>query len=202
MRLPDAPVTEEPHKPGLRPPRYTMRGLWALVTVLCVVFAVWASWGALAALGLLFLLLTIGAHVAGNAIGTRLRGADAAPGETPRRPRVEIRAAPTTQLSEHRSFPVVLGGLTIAGMVLGGGFGGAALAHSLWERSTAASIAVGVLASAMLGGMAFLALGGFAYVAWGAIGQAHREASRPGDRAREPRARTARCEPPRHNRPR
>lgn len=59
--------------PGLPPPRFGMRGLWAAMTLLCVLFSLMAAVSA--AVGMVILLLvSLGAvHIAGNALGSRLR---------------------------------------------------------------------------------------------------------------------------------
>ncbi|MCI0357192.1 MAG: hypothetical protein L0211_01745, partial [Planctomycetaceae bacterium] len=62
-----------PTTPRLRPPQFGLRTLLFVVTV-CAVLAALSKWVTpLVFLCLVFLALTIIAHVAGNAIGTRLR---------------------------------------------------------------------------------------------------------------------------------
>ncbi len=60
-------------EPALRPPRFTLRTLWIVITALCCLFAVMASLSALWSAMLLLFLCLIAAHVLGNSLGTKLR---------------------------------------------------------------------------------------------------------------------------------
>src|SRR5688572_27186209 len=114
----------------LPPPRFGLRTLLLVVTGCAVIFAMsnWLSPIALA--GVVMLVLCVIAHVAGNAIGTRLRelgpsrrsGRDSAAEPLARPQGADF--APVTRLSQRQSlgWPIILGtaGGTLAGAVGGG----------------------------------------------------------------------------------
>jgi hypothetical protein len=170
------------HRPGLQPPRFSLASLFLIVTVLGVLFAAMTYLGAYAVLIFVVFLLTVAAHVAGNAIGTQLRenGNRRPMSDAPRpkqRPIAPTDFAPASQL-HHRSalgMPIVI--TTVVGSVVGGALGGYGLTM-LMERPTLSAILLGVIASAVLGGIWTFIASSFFQVATGALRQATRDTER------------------------
>ena len=146
------------------------------MTAFAVIFAAshWLPPIWVAALALL--ALSIFAHVAGNAIGTRLREIgnrkDNRAYELQPGARAEPRFAPATRLSQRQrlGWPIVIA--TFSGIILG------ALGGGLWTILTAtahvpiAAVGLGVIAFGALGGILAFATVGFTQVLLGAIWQA------------------------------
>jgi membrane protein implicated in regulation of membrane protease activity len=180
--------SDERH-PGLTPPRFGLGTLMLWVAVMCVLFASFAFLGPSGGIALGLLVFAVLAHVAGNAIGTRLRQArqnatrqNAAPadvsgaGGAARQRRPEIHDfAPVTRLRSRDSLgkPIIF--VTAAGALVAAGLGGAGLAAFLGERATLANVSLGVLACGVLGGIWTFAGFSFLQVAVGALWQASRE---------------------------
>src|SRR5688500_12390165 len=98
---PKLPTHRSP--PRLRPPQFGLRTLLLLVTLCAVLLAANQWLGASTVAGIVLLLLSIFAHVAGNAIGTRLRELGGKPGDrqvdsTAERLRAQAQFAPVTRL--------------------------------------------------------------------------------------------------------
>jgi hypothetical protein len=168
--------------PRLRPPQFGLRTLLLLVTVCAVIFAASQWLPPLWVAALVLLALSIFAHVAGNAIGTRLREIGSrkdnrAYGLQPEA-RGEPRFAPVTRLGQRQGlgWPIVVA--TFTGIIAGGVGGG------LWTLLTArqqvpiAAVGLGVIAFAALGGILAFATVGFTQVLLGAIWQAMRQSSK------------------------
>jgi hypothetical protein len=141
----------------------------------CGVFCAVSQWvGAWTMVGLALLGLSIVAHVAGNAIGTRLRdSAGRRSFSRSARPR-PIPIAPASHLSERKSlgWPILIAPL--CGMIAGGLGGGFWTLATIRGPVEPAAIAVGALAYAILGGMAAFATAAFSLVLAGAMWQALR----------------------------
>jgi hypothetical protein len=162
---------------SLRPPQFGLRTLLALVTACAALFAL-AQWLPPAAIVLLaFFALSIFCHVAGNAVGTRLRQIGDTNDRTPCDHNLLVRPqprdfAPATHLSRRQS----LGWITVIATSVGIASG--AIGGGLWTIAAGqgpvgiTNIAVGVIAFAVLGGLAAFATVGFAQVLLGAIWQA------------------------------
>jgi len=164
---------------SLRPPQFGLRTLLLLVTGCGVLFALsrWLHPAAIAALA--FLAVSIFFHVAGNALGTRLRQIgdlpDAPDSDQSRVVRPSLAPqdfAPATQLGQRRSLGwtiIVASSVGVTSGAVGGG---------LWTFLTSRGhaglfdVAIGVIAFAVLGGIAAFATTGFAQVLGGAIWQA------------------------------
>lgn len=162
---------------SLRPPQFGLRTLLALVAAIGLLLALrhWLSPMAITALA--FLAASIFCHVAGNAIGTRLRQIGDLPDSThsvpdPRRQPKPQDFAPPTHLSQRSN----LGWMIIIASSIGATIG--AVGGGLWTfavghgRVGALNVVVGVIAFAILGGIAAFATFGFAQVLGGAIWQA------------------------------
>lgn len=161
-----------------RPPQFGLRTL-LLVMMACAVLAALSRWmSPIALVGVVLLAVSVALHVAGNAIGTKLRQlGDRPPPEAAPRPFESAspqphQFAPVTRLSQRYS----LGWLNVVATVLGvlsGGVGG-----GIWSwvssRNPAGplQIAVGAVAFAALGGMAAFATAAFMQVLFGALWQA------------------------------
>lgn len=175
-------MPKHPSPPRLRPPQFGLRSLLLLVTAFAVIFAashwlppIWVA-------ALVLLALSIFAHVAGNAIGTRLREIgsrkDNRAYELQPGGRAEPRFAPATRLSQRQrlGWPIVIA--TLTGIIAGGIGGG------LWTILTAtghvpiAAVGLGVIAFGALGGILAFATVGFTQVLLGAIWQAMRQSSK------------------------
>lgn len=172
------------YRRALRPPQFTLRTLLALITLLAVLFALVNVIHPLVLSGLILLVLLIAGHVAGNAIGTRLReigsrpvtrdGRDISPG--PFGPQVaEQDYAPPTQLGRRLSLGLMVVIVTSIGALVG------ALSGGLWGYLAAGSdgwlnIVVGAVAFGFLGGFCSFAAFSFSQVLLGAFWQAVRSA--------------------------
>ena len=170
---------------GLQPPQFRLGTMMWLVAALCVLFSLMGIVGSQGTLLLVLLFFAIVAHVAGNAIGTRLRRngdvrpaadrADAmAAAERASRRLTESDFAPTTSLSERFPLGLIIVVMTVLGMLLGGAVGGYVLAMLNWERATWFSIAFGALFSSVLGGIAGFLASSFLRVMTRALLQAER----------------------------
>ncbi|MCO6455733.1 MAG: hypothetical protein J5I93_10600 [Pirellulaceae bacterium] len=177
---------EDPH-PGLAPPRFGLGSLLFWIAVLCVLLASFSLLGPSGGFALALLVLAVAAHVAGNAIGMRLRHArqrqateaSRAPlaGTKPHGTRRTVEAtdfAPTTRLHRRESLgrPVVF--VTAAGALLAAILGGYGLTTLLGQSATVASIGLGVLASGVLGAIWTFVGFSFLQVAATALWQASR----------------------------
>ncbi|HEY2413724.1 MAG TPA: hypothetical protein VGI40_15850 [Pirellulaceae bacterium] len=176
MATPNRNVT---NPKSLRPPQFGLRTLFALVAAICVLLALrqWISPLAIAALA--FLAVSIFCHVAGNAIGTRLRQigdlpepASSEPAPSTRRSPKPQDFAPPTQLSRRSNLGwmiIVASSIGVTTGAIGGGLWTFAAGHGHVEP---VNIIVGVIAFAFLGGIAAFATFGFVQVLGGAIRQA------------------------------
>jgi fatty acid desaturase len=158
---------------GLKPPQFRLRTMLLAVALLSVLLALMTSVGPLAAFGLLLLTLSIIAHVAGNAIGTRLRENGSRPLEAEPVPSESRRAktkvplprgdfAPATRLSAQHPLGWIVLAAFATGVIVGGSAGGGFLAWLCWERITPVSVACGAAASGALGGFAGFLISSFA----------------------------------------
>jgi len=164
--------------------------MWG-VALLGAIFATLEYLGGHATVLLVLLVLAVFAHVAGNALGTRLRasGDQPLPGHgagsrPPRRARAED-FAPTTRLSERRQLgkPTLIA--TLAGVVLGGTLGGYGLTL-LMQRATLPTVMLAVGAAAVLGGIWAFLTASFVQVSLGAAWQATREEATREEAGRSP----------------
>lgn len=171
-------------RPGLKPPRFSLAALFAAMAVFSVLFAATSYFGSYAMLLLLFFMLTVVAHVAGNAIGTQLRqnggrrriASDGTP-QQPRRPLASTAFAPPSQLYLRSALgkPILI--TTVLGSVAGALLGGYGLT-TLMAHPTLPAIALGAIASAVLGGIWTFSASSFLQVASSAMRQAVRDAKR------------------------
>lgn len=170
-------------RPGLPPPQFGMATLLWAMAVLCVVFAVLGAAGPVAALVVVFFCIAVFAHVAGNALGTKLKenGSRRAAKPTPRDRSADLsheHYAPATNLGEKASLGITTFITTLVGMTLGGVVGGGLLTVFNWEKIVWPSIAVAAIASGVLGGLAGFLASSFVHV----MIEAHVQAWRHGRR--------------------
>ena len=174
--------------PALRPPQFSLRTLLLLVTAFAVLFGLANFLPPLMIAGLAFLLISIVAHVAGNAIGTRLREIGSQPSNRSSSDRNHAQAgggaprcAPRTELSRRRplGWPVAL--VTVAGGIAAAVGGG--IWTALLVRNSAAPLAIclAVAACGILGGLGSFLAFSFAQVGLGALRQSLTSGSHPAD---------------------
>lgn len=172
-----------PSDNGLRPPQFGMATLLWVVAGLCAVFAVWGTAGPFAALVVVFFSLAVFAHVAGNALGTKLKESSSSrPGNQAReRQTTELSSehyAPATNLSEKSSLGITILVMTLVGITLGAIVGGGLLTILNWEKIVWQSIALAAIASGVLGGLAGFMASSFVHVMIDAHIQAWRHGRR------------------------
>jgi len=172
------------HRPGLRPPRFSLATLFFTIGLLGVLFAAMSYLGSYATLLFILFTLTVAAHVAGNAIGTQLRNNGDHPpmasGDATRDRRRPITVqdfAPPSQLRQRSALgkPILI--TTVMGSAAGAMLGGYELTM-LMKQPTLIAVALGVIASAVLGAIWTFAASSFLHVASGALRQATRDAKR------------------------
>ncbi len=149
------------------------------VTGCAFLFALVAGLGAHSAIGIAFIGLTILAHVAGNAIGTKLRTEGNRPLES--RP-AELKPvdsqlgtehfAPATQLREHYPLGWPIAVVTALGIAGGGCLGGVCFRSWYGSEMTMINLCFGVGAAAVIGGIWMFACASLVRVFWSAWSQA------------------------------
>lgn len=161
---------------ALSPPQFGLRTLLALTTV-CAALLALLQWLPPAAVALLaFFAVTAFCHVAGNALGTRLRqiGDCRDPAAGPRAivPPQRQHFAPTTHLSRRQGLGWLIVIATSVGITSGAVGGGLWTFVAARGRAGLFDIAVGTIAFAVLGGLAAFAVCSFTQVLSKAIWQA------------------------------
>jgi hypothetical protein len=182
------PLSSLDRRPSLRPPQFGLRTLLLLMAAIGVLLALRQWLDPIVIVAILFLVLSVFCHVAGNAIGTRLREIGSQPNQAAEElvPTARLRPepndfAPATQLGQRSSLGwtiIIATSVGITTGAIGGGF---------WTFLTSrggpeiVTIAIGVAAFGVLGGLAAFATVGFAQVLFGAIWQAMKppSAARP-----------------------
>jgi hypothetical protein len=162
--------------PALRPPQFRLRTLLVLIAVCAGLLALTQWLEPLTVVGIAFLMLSVAAHVAGNALGTRLRQhpRSVQSPSTVSAKRALVRAehfAPTTKLSHTSPLGWPLFAATLAGLVAGGVGGGYWVIVTSPQPAAELNIAVGIVAWGVLGAIFSFIGVGFLQVATGAIWQ-------------------------------
>ncbi len=119
------------------------------------------------------------AHIAGNAIGTKLRAAGTATGQTNRRPMQRPKPhqfAPRSRLSDHRRLSWWMWSSCIISALVAGIGGGSALAQTVGDKATVGNVSLAVVSSAILGGLIGFWVSSFMHIFIDALRQAHRDA--------------------------
>lgn len=160
---------------GLEPPRFTVRSLLWVLALVSILMAATRSLDPRGQFVLWMATLSVLAHLASTAIGSRLRAtsdqanrlertqayrADIPPSVVP----TTHHYAPQTTLAQHHPLPRPIFWGTAVGSAIGAIWGGANLAAINWAQATVASITLGTVASGLLGG--FL---GFALISLGTV---------------------------------
>lgn len=150
-------------RPGLQPPQFRLATLMRLVALICVLCAASIAVGPGIALGAAFVALGILAHVAGNAMGIRLRqnGSTRPHGSTSPRSEVDPacvqRESPGLRSSSELHESKSLGRAIVIAPMFGAVT--ATIVGDYWMVGQAASpMSLGTL---LLGSIAFAALGAF-----------------------------------------
>jgi len=150
------------HPVLLDPPKFGLRALWCLVTILCGVFALWAAIGPVWSAGLTFLGMLMAGHVLGNMLGTqlgsrghRMPGDDTGRPAPPRAGRPDAATGPwrlaPSHLRQRRPVGRIVLPLSVASAAVGGVVGGALLVGTRAARIDVAAAVLGTLSSAVLG---------------------------------------------------
>jgi len=164
----------------LPPPRFSLASLFWVIAVLAALFAGMHYLGSHATLLLVLFALAIFAHVAGNALGTKLRESG---NRRPVRGKRPLRLwrnakpsdfAPPTNLGVRAALgrPALIA--TVVGSLVSALFGGGVLILMM-ERMTLETIALAIGASAILGGIWTFAAASFIQVSFAAARQASRD---------------------------
>ncbi len=173
-------------RPGLKPPRFGLATLMWAIAVLGVLFALISYLGSHATLLLILFALAVVAHVAGNALGTRLRANGDTPlpereGDRYEPPQTRVPGqgdfAPTTKLHDRGALGLPIAIATAAGVVAGGLLGGALLGLVAQPAPSWPAVLLGAAACGVLGGIWTFIAFGFIQVAGGAVWQATRDPS-------------------------
>jgi len=184
----------ELQRPALQPPRFTLATMMCGVIALSVLFAAMTAAGPIGGFALLLLVLAILAHVAGNAVGTRLRRygnvpaedvGDAPHAETRRAEtrRAQARRAqahgdgpyqptPASTLSQRSQVTRTMLVFTATGAAALGGCGGALLIFFTWRQLNVPTAVVAVASPTVLGGLLGFMISSFTQTAGGAWRQA------------------------------
>ena len=162
---------------GLSPPQYGMRHLLLFMVVVALLLVALKTLDPILTFSLILLALSVFAHVAGNAIGTKLRDSRStsiAPQGTTRKAE-EHHYAKTTELSQHQPLGLIMRIVTgisaLAGAIGGGWF----LASMAGEKATVANITLATLSCGVLGGLFGFWLSSFLQIAISAIWEAQKE---------------------------
>lgn len=173
-------------RPVLQPPRFGLLALLVAIAVMGGLLAIVHYFGAYGASIAILFALCVAAHVLGNAMGTRLRdlgdrpvSADGAPiskASNYGKPAASD-FAPLTRLRERHSLgkPVFI--ITVAGAILGGLLGYAAVCWLADARTGWHVFGFGTVAFAVLGAIWTFAAVSFVKVIFGEMLHAHRNSS-------------------------
>ncbi len=166
--------------PQLGPWQFSLSGMFAGVTAICVLFALMGTVGAAGGVFIALLVVLILAHVIGNAVGTRLRD------DADRQIRKELeRRQETSRLSAippptNATAPVKLhentrvGPEMIAVGIVGATAGGLFGLCSLWHVATGLGVTIGATSTAIIAGLFSFAAASFIQMIWRAIAEAHK----------------------------
>ena len=177
----NAPPAEasEPSEARLKPPRFSLWTLMIVVTGVAVVCAVFAGVSGHSAIWITIFLLAIGAHVAGNALGTRLRqlGSQRAqegilPPVHATTPLKEDQFAPASQLSQRTSLGWSIVVVSVFGAIAGGVGGGLGFHYIYGHELTLVNLVLGVFGAGAMGGFLTFWCSSLVRVLWAAWRQA------------------------------
>ncbi|MDG2380248.1 MAG: hypothetical protein P8N76_01100 [Pirellulaceae bacterium] len=146
---------------GLGPPRFGLRTMFGLVALFCGCLAAFVAAGPLVGSALLMALVIVATHVAGNAIGSRLRDnaqrssnePEDGPDSMLRRPPEASHFAPPTRLSRRAPLGWFMRIMTGLGCVAGAICGGLTLNLTSTQPLSLTTFAFGSTAMGILGGL-------------------------------------------------
>lgn len=149
----------------LQPPRFRLRTLFWLMTALGMMFGIMSLVGAVWATALGLLVLLVGLHVAGNALGTQLHGGPRTSDEplpsyfiqrdTPWQPPL------ATRIQQRQPLPRMMLLLGAVGAATGGALGGTGLTLYYSAQMTVGAAVIATLASGVIGALGFFLAGSF-----------------------------------------
>ena len=163
---------------AIRPPQFGLASLMGAMTLLAILFSAAKLLYPLAFFCLLLLCMTLFAHVAGNALGTRLRTIGNQSQDDPNHPiasRLKNKPvaadefAPAPKLSYRASLGRSMCFCTLSGAALGAVFGGCFLTWENWQLVTIPRILIAATASSVLGGFAGFLASSFLQVAFSTL---------------------------------
>jgi len=154
--------SSDDRRPGLCPPRFRLSTLLWLIAFLGAVFAMMGMVGPYGVFALTLLVLSVFAHVAGNAIGTSLIENGDRPLSSDGKPipidpsrfrkPSESEYAPINLLGRQVSLGLIVFIITTSGVIIGAVGGGSFLTIVNWQRVTLPAMLFAVLFSSILGG--------------------------------------------------
>ncbi len=154
------------------PLQFNLRTLLVVVTLVAVILALTQWFSPIVVAAIFFVALSILGHVAGNAIGTKLRRQGQQLHGQPDPVVITSKTAPPkagfaqpTQLAHSKSLGWPILAISASGVMIGGTLGGWWSIVSGGDKANAFTIGVGVLALAMIGGMVAFVAGSFLQVA-------------------------------------
>lgn len=172
------------HRP-IEAPRFTLRTLLVVVTLLSGLFALLGMLGTTYSVILIWSMLLVAAHVAANAWGTRQRRLDAAAGGRDEQgvekeslvgvAAIQAALVPATRLRERIGIDRYMIAVTCLGAFAGGMVGGMILERQYWQTAGFEAILFGACSSAVLGGFLGFLVSSFLRVAFQALHEATNE---------------------------
>lgn len=161
---------------GMKAPQFGTRELLAFIAFVAITIVALQVLDPLVSAGLILLGLCIFAHVAGNAVGMRLRDAGPSPESQTSSALQASDYAPATRLSLHQRLGRMTITFTALGSIFGAIGGGTLLAVLNWENITIANMSLAIISCAILGGFLGFVMSSFLQVFLQAWAEAHRNA--------------------------
>lgn len=158
--------TEKTHtdqRAGLAPPRFGLRTMLGLISLICGCLAAFAAAGPVIGSALLLAVFVVAAHVAGNAIGSQLRhngnrplsvdGDNQSVNRVRRQPPDASHFAPQTRLSRRAPLGWFMRIMTTLGCIAGAVAGGLFLDATSSRPLSYSTMIFGCIAMGVLGGL-------------------------------------------------
>ncbi|MBW3599460.1 MAG: hypothetical protein KY475_19585 [Planctomycetes bacterium] len=173
-------VPPQDRRPALRPPQFRLSTLLWVVALMGAVLAAMNLVGPIGAFALALFILSVVAHVSGNALGTRLRRLGDEPVDDDdrpvhRRPQFgtgNVKPGPRPRLGEYRRMGLLLAIVVVASVALGAGGGVWWTLRTGQPAPTIQDLALAATAFGVLGGIWGFITGGFLLVGAGAVREA------------------------------
>ena len=138
---------------GLSAPQFGLKEMFAFMGFVAIGLVGLQILDPVVSAGLLLLGLCIFAHVAGNALGMKLRDGRPTQKTEASKPLQSSDYAPVTRLSLHQRLGKMTLVFTVLGAVLGAVGGGGLLAVVNWTHATIANVSLAALSCSVLGGL-------------------------------------------------